>query len=59
MSQENVEVVRRAIGAMSFDAADDDRREAYVERLASDVEFEEDPRFPETPEQTTCLSACA
>jgi ketosteroid isomerase-like protein len=47
MSQENVEVVRRAIGAMSFDAAADDRRVASVERLASDVEFEEDPRFPE------------
>jgi ketosteroid isomerase-like protein len=47
MSQENVEVVRRAIGAMSFDAAEDDKREASVERLASDVEFVEDPRFPE------------
>jgi ketosteroid isomerase-like protein len=47
MSQQNVEVVRRAIGTMSFDAAEDDRRAAYVERLASNVEFEEDPRFPE------------
>jgi ketosteroid isomerase-like protein len=47
MSQENVEVVRRAIGTMSFDAAEDDRRAEYVERLAFDVEFEEDPRFPE------------
>jgi ketosteroid isomerase-like protein len=47
MSQENVEVVRAAIGAMSFDAAEEDKREARVARLATDVEFEEDPRFPE------------
>jgi ketosteroid isomerase-like protein len=47
MSEENVEVVRRAIGTMSFEAAEDDGRAAYVERLASDVEFVEDPRFPE------------
>ncbi len=47
MSQENVEIVRRAIGAMSQDAAAPEVRTASVQRLAPDVEFEEDPRFPE------------
>jgi ketosteroid isomerase-like protein len=47
MSQENVQVVRRAIGAVSLEAAEDDTRAASVQRLARDVEFEEDPRFPE------------
>jgi len=48
MSQENREVVRRAIGAMSFHAAAEGHtRTALVERLASEVEFEEDSRFPE------------
>ena len=48
MSQENVEIVRRALGGMSQDVADDERaRAAAVERLAPGVEFEEDPRFPE------------
>jgi ketosteroid isomerase-like protein len=47
MSQENVEIVRRAIGAMTQDAADDEARAASVQRLAAGIEFEEDPRFPE------------
>ena len=47
MSQENVEIVRGAIGPMSQDAADDKARATSVQRLASGVEFEEDPRFPE------------
>jgi ketosteroid isomerase-like protein len=47
MSQENVEIVRRAIGVMSQDAAEDEARTAAVQRLAPGVEFEEDPRFPE------------
>jgi ketosteroid isomerase-like protein len=47
MSQENVEIVRRAIGWMSQDVADDDARAASVERLAPEAEFVEDPRFPE------------
>src|SRR5215216_4893577 len=48
MSQENREVVRRAIGAMSFHAAAEGHtRTALVERLDSEVEFEEDSRFPE------------
>ena len=47
MSQENVEIVRLAIGSMSQDATDDDARKASVQRLAPEIEFEEDPRFPE------------
>src|SRR5215217_8086662 len=47
MSEENMEVVRRAIGAMSLDGTKADARAASVQRLARDVEFEEDPRFPE------------
>jgi ketosteroid isomerase-like protein len=47
MSQENVEVVRRALGPMSEDAAEDGVRAAVVQRFAPTVEFEEDPRFPE------------
>ncbi len=47
MSQENVEIVRRAIGAMSQDVAEADARTAAIQRLAPNVEFEEDPRFPE------------
>ena len=48
MSRENVEVVRQVLGGMSAEVADD--RSAvhdFVDRLAPDVEFEEDPRFPE------------
>ena len=47
MAQEKVEVVRRAIGAMSQDVAETKTRTAVVQRLAPGVEFEEDPRFPE------------
>ena len=47
MSQGNVEVVRRAIGGITLEGADADARASAVERLAPDVEFEEDPRFPE------------
>ena len=47
MSQENVEIVRGAIGPMSQDAAEDEARTTSVQRLAPGVEFEEDPRFPE------------
>ena len=47
MSQENVEIVRRVIGTMSQDVAAADARAASVERLATEVEFVEDPRFPE------------
>ena len=47
MSQENVEVVRRALGPLSEDAADADLRTTSVQGLAAGVEFEEDPRFPE------------
>jgi ketosteroid isomerase-like protein len=47
MSKETVEVVRRALGPLSEDAADADVRTASVQGLAAEVEFEEDPRFPE------------
>src|SRR5687767_7153799 len=47
MSQENVEIVRRVLGAMSVDATDHGTVDAFVDRLVPDIEFEEDPRFPE------------
>jgi ketosteroid isomerase-like protein len=47
MSQENVEVVRRAIGGITLAGHDADARAASVERFDPDLEFEEDPRFPE------------
>jgi ketosteroid isomerase-like protein len=47
MSRENVEVVRRVLGAMSADVAERDTLDTLVKRLAPEVEFEEDPRFPE------------
>jgi hypothetical protein len=47
MSQENVEVVRQVLSGLSRDAAQERTLEAFVERLAPDVEFVEDPHFPE------------
>jgi ketosteroid isomerase-like protein len=47
MSQENVEVVRRAIGGFTLEGHDADARAASLERLAPDLVFEEDQRFPE------------
>src|SRR5688500_1696240 len=47
MSQANVEIVRRVLGAMSLDASQASTIENFVERLAPDIEFEEDQRFPE------------
>jgi ketosteroid isomerase-like protein len=47
MSQENVEVVRQVIGTESLDAAKAGGADAFIERLDSDIEFEEDPSFPE------------
>lgn len=47
MSQQNIEIVRRAVGVLSFDAADEAARVASVERLDPEVEFEEDRHFPE------------
>ena len=40
-------MVRRALGPLWEDAADADVRTASVQGLAAEVEFEEDPRFPE------------
>ena len=48
MSRENVEVVRGVLGGLSADVAGDRSSvDEFVDRLAPDVEFEEDPRFPE------------
>jgi ketosteroid isomerase-like protein len=47
MSRENVEVVRQVLRGLSRDAAQEGMVEAYVERLSPDLEFVEDPRFPE------------
>jgi hypothetical protein len=48
MSQENVEIVRRALGGMSQNVAEHgEARASAVESLAPGIEFEEDPRFPE------------
>ena len=54
MSEENVEIVRRAWTnasqadpAIKLDALDPDAIAAIVESLDPEVEFHEDPRFPE------------
>ena len=47
MSRENVEVVRQVLRGLSQDAAQEGMVEAYIERLSPDLEFVEDPRFPE------------
>ena len=47
MSRENVEVVRQVLSGLSRDAAQERTVESFVERLSPDLEFVEDPRFPE------------
>src|SRR5919197_5745231 len=47
MSEENVEVVWGVIDGRRFDVTEPDVPEAFVERLDPEVEFEEDPSFPE------------
>ena len=47
MSQENVDAVRQVLSGLSRDAAQEGTVESFVERLSPDVEFVEDPRFPE------------
>jgi|SRR5215211_1178778 len=47
MSQENVEVVRQVLSSLSRDAAQEHTVKSFVERLSPDLEFVEDPRFPE------------
>jgi hypothetical protein len=47
MSQENVEIVWAAIDGRRVDVTEPDVPEAFVERLDPEVEFEEDPSFPE------------
>ena len=47
MSQENVEVVWRVIDGPKVEVTEPGIPEALVERLDPEVEFEEDPSFPE------------
>ncbi len=47
MSRENVEIVRRVLGSDVIDATEPGVVEGIVERLPAEIEFEEDPRFPE------------
>src|SRR3954453_15380013 len=47
MSQENVEVVRQVLSGFSPDAAEAGTLDSYHQRLSPDLEFVEDPRFPE------------
>jgi ketosteroid isomerase-like protein len=47
VSHENVEAVRQVLSGLSPDAAQERTVESFVERLSPDVEFVEDPRFPE------------
>jgi ketosteroid isomerase-like protein len=47
MSQENVEVVWGVIDGPRVDVTEPDVPEAFVERLDPEIEFEEDPSFPE------------
>ena len=47
MSEENVEVVWGVIDGRRFDVTEPDVPEAFVDRLDPEVEFEEDPSFPE------------
>ena len=47
MSRENVEVVRQVLSGLSPDAAQERTIQSFVERLSPDLEFVEDPRFPE------------
>jgi ketosteroid isomerase-like protein len=56
MSQDSVEIVRRLFNQASrddsgargrLDALDPDAREVLFESLAPEIEFHEDPRFPE------------
>src|SRR5262245_57942518 len=52
MSQENVEVVRRnleaaAVAGMRLDGLDDQARDRYMQAFHPEVEFREDPKFPE------------
>jgi ketosteroid isomerase-like protein len=47
MSQDNVEIVRQVLSGLSPDAAQERTIESFVERLSPDLEFVEDPRFPE------------
>jgi len=47
MSQENVEVVRRVIDGRRIDVTEPEVPEAFVGRLDPEIEFEEDPSFPE------------
>lgn len=47
MSPENLEVVRQVLSSLSRDAAQERTLTSFVERLSPDLEFVEDPRFPE------------
>ncbi len=48
MSRENVEVVREVLNPMSIEVAEDSSiGDELVDRLAAEVEYQEDPRFPE------------
>jgi ketosteroid isomerase-like protein len=47
MSRENVEVVWGVIDGPRVDVTEPDVPEAFVERLDPEIEFEEDPSFPE------------
>jgi ketosteroid isomerase-like protein len=47
MSEENVEIVWEVIDGRRVDVTEPDVSEAFVERLDPEVEFEEDPSFPE------------
>jgi ketosteroid isomerase-like protein len=47
MSEENVEIVWGVIDGRRVDVTQPDVPEAFVERLDPEVEFEEDPSFPE------------
>ena len=55
MSQENVEIVRRAIGAMSPDAAEDEARTASVQRLAPGYRVRGGTAVPRRPAPTAVV----
>jgi ketosteroid isomerase-like protein len=47
MSRENIEVVDRTIGGRRLSGTDQTTIAAFVDRLDPNVEYEEDPAFPE------------
>ena len=47
MSQDDVDVVRDLVEGESLDAARDETLTGFVGALAPDIEYVEDPRFPE------------